>query len=637
MASAVTGLNSSTFNAQGQRPNLVVTRSGGTPTVITQPPAGGFPANYGTFAQPIFMAAAGSSFSHILFEAQASYVLAQGDPAPPANVATSGTDYGLYDYTNGAVYQVARAPDKTVYPNGVASTVDGVSASADGGVIGFPASGSGTASGNQVFVRENSGGSSAATLPISITNPASFNATDPNDGSCVLDTNNSSYSTAPATLQGVSSDGGTVLFTSKCQLTSASHGSSNADQYSDLYLYSTTAPAAGQPVDLTPDGGDANGADVQQVLGASSDDAYIYFTAHGNLAAGATAGQLNLYLWHAGTISFLATLSTTPLSAEVTPDGRHLLLLSKDKLVTTFINNGKAEAYEFTAGGSAPTCPSCVSGVTPAGDVVLATNSMSSDGTRVVFQTSDALLPSDTNTTADVYEFDSTAGALSLLSSGATGSLGTTLLATSSDGVDVYMLTADKLVAPAMTQLAPNSSDTELDVFDARIDGVSPAAPTSSAIPPCASGTWSCQPSTAAPPLLSTPVGAAGSNVTTTTTRTFRIAASGGSVRLVVTRPAAAQLVRAARSGRLTLRLSLSKAAVVRVTATALIRRGGRVRRTRIALFVRRAKHGGRIEALLKLSPAARRALASRRALYVTIRIVATGTRARTLKLRLKR
>src|SRR4029077_18445961 len=69
----------------------------------------------------------------------------------------------------------------------------------------------------------------------------------------------------------------------------------------NLYEYDLET---GKLTDLTP----AGQAGVEGLSGTSEDGSYVYFVAVGALASGAVAGQPNLYLFHAGTMTFIATL-----------------------------------------------------------------------------------------------------------------------------------------------------------------------------------------------------------------------------------------------------------------------------------------------------------------------------------------
>lgn len=616
------GMTPAVFNAEAQQPNLVLSTSAGVRTVLTpeySPAASTYIS--GTYLGPTPVGNSTSPwYSHVLYEANGGFALAADETQPiPTNVL-NGTDNGLYDYTNGGVHPVAMQPDGTPFATGVGSATASIGLSADGSKIVFPASsGNGTAPSNQLFLRTGSGGGSPATVPLSVTTPTTTAAAPGWDANCHLDTNTGAApSTAAATFAGTNADASLVLFTSKCELVQGSSNTGGSDAYSDLYVYNTTGSpldgvAAGQTVDLTPDAVDANGADVQQVLGESTDGSYVYFTAHGSLAAGATNTHLNLYVWHSGTTTYLGDLSsTTPSTALVSPDGSHLLIRSTAQL-TAFNNNAKAEAYEYAATGGGAICVSCVPGVTPTGAVSLTTTSLAANGTEVFFQTNDALTSADQNTTSDVYEW--TGGSVYLISGGTATSNGSVLIGASADGNDVYFATTDKLQSPTMTTLAPTAGDSQQDLFDARVGGISPSAPATSFSPPCSTGSsWTCQPGQTAPPALTAPNGIAGSNVTSVITRGGPAGPATSVVSVKVAAVTARALRRAVRSGRLSIDLLVPRKVTAAIKGTIRAGRGkhrhsvvvGRSRsklaaghRTRVTLhFSERLKrllrHGGR-------------------------------------------
>ena len=77
----------------------------------------------------------------------------------------------------------------------------------------------------------------------------------------------------------------------------------------NLYEYDLET---GKLSDLTGEATDSTGegAAVQGVVQISEDGSYVYFVAEGALAAGATAGQPNLYVSHEdGVPVFIATLA----------------------------------------------------------------------------------------------------------------------------------------------------------------------------------------------------------------------------------------------------------------------------------------------------------------------------------------
>ncbi len=216
---------------------------------------------------------------------------------------------------------------------------------------------------------------------------------------------------------------------------------------------------------------------VYGVAGASEDLSYIYFASQQALDAGASAGEPNLYVYHDGAASFIATLSTSDVgqgnggtsvvhaepvhhASRVTPDGRHIAFQTSRSLTgydNTDALSGKAdvEVYAYDAGSEQLTCASCnPSGARPMGKALsvpfpihykpldpeqgaaawltteevglYSSHVLSDDGNRLFFNSFDALLPGDTNGVQDVYEWEAQGsgdcaepgGCLSLISTG---------------------------------------------------------------------------------------------------------------------------------------------------------------------------------------------------------------------------
>jgi len=504
---------------------------------------------------------ASTDLSHVVFDEAAP--LTQG--APGAGV------FNLYQWSGGALTLVSVLPNGDPAPDGgsianiigspgggsldtEASALNAVSA--DGSRVFFfvrPVSSFGVM---QLYVRLNpaqpqspldAGGhctvaSDACTVEASAsqkTNGSGPGGTDPNGP---LTPN---YWPAPA-------NGSSAFFTNCEQLTNDSsafspspasncavEGAPNPEVGNDLYRYDI---GTGQLTDLTVDKTDALGAQVQGVLGASSDGSYVYFVANGVLAKGAapgncnagsgqTVGACNLYVSHNGATTFIARLDGSDApdwngksTARVTPDGTHLAFDSIMSL-TGYDNTvaggsscgpdprqpgGSAQAlgtqcvevflYDATSGQLR--CASCnPSGARPVGssgidpEEALQGNginhlgtylprNLSDDGSRLFFDSSDALVADDTNGEQDVYEY--TAGQPHLISSGSGNSSATFMDATPS-GSDVFFATSDSLVS--------QDTDAMLDVYDARVDGGF-AAPSPSP-PPCQGDT--CRASLSAP------------------------------------------------------------------------------------------------------------------------------------------
>jgi hypothetical protein len=383
----------------------------------------------------------------------------------------------------------------------------------------------------QLYVRKNPTEPSATTVRISAsqkTNGAGPGGSDP-------------AGPKPALFRAATPDGATVLFTSSEELTdNATTGP--ADQGSDLYSYDV---GSDQLTDLTPDPADANGADVQGVIGMSEDASYVYFAANGVLAPGATPGDCrgqadvgppnnlqgacNLYLAHAGDITFIsrldlggngdtdaanwqinATFNLNHVTGRVTPDGHTLLFRSRLQL-TSYDNSGCQfgscpEFYRYRVGDSGVTCLSCdPSGAPPTDQPTLQKNNsgfvgsnrlrnLSADGNRFFFESTQSLLPADTNGVRDVYLWQAensgschssaaNGGCLYLISTGRDPNP-SSFLDASSSGDDIYFYTRSQLVGQDRDQL--------IDVYDARVDGGLASQNQPAPPPPCSGD--ACQP-----------------------------------------------------------------------------------------------------------------------------------------------
>ena len=264
-------------------------------------------------------------------------------------------------------------------------------------------------------------------------------------------------------------------------------------------------------------------AEVLGVAGISTDGSYVYFVADGVLAGNqngngekAETGKANLYVWHEGTATptaFIAQLN--PFfdvsdweafvhdepggpdggykGSRVSADGTKLLITSKAKL-TTYDNADRYEIYLYGAteplSTTNPRCLSCSSmGSAAIYETYLAshgqtapsppnptiTRNLSAEGTRVFFQTEEALLPRATDGQMNVYEWErenigscegqsvnDSGGCLYLISTG-TSTSPSYFGDASSSGSDVFFFTRQSLVS--------QDEDDNVDVYDARENG----------------------------------------------------------------------------------------------------------------------------------------------------------------------
>jgi hypothetical protein len=268
---------------------------------------------------------------------------------------------------------------------------------------------------------------------------------------------------------------------------------------------------------------------VAGIVGTSADATRIYFVSSEELAAGAAAGAPNLYFYEQGSApELVATLAPEDSStgdgisldkfkasfrtSRVTSDGLRVAFMSQKSL--TGYDNADVDSglpayevflYDATANGGAGElhCISCNPGGVrpdaraigrrgPSGSVQFwaaaqlpgweyqlhPSRLLSADGSRLFFESFDALVLGDTNGVKDVYEWQrasgvaqceavgatfvaSAGGCISLISSGESPN-DSEFVDASSDGRDAFFTTTANLVA----------EDTDLiDLYDARIGG----------------------------------------------------------------------------------------------------------------------------------------------------------------------
>ncbi len=363
--------------------------------------------------------------------------------------------------------------------------------------------------------------------------------------------------------RGASGDGSRVLFMDCHRLTAGSTavttgaGCSHAEptkseEYNyvftgdDLYEYDFDRPVGERLTDLTVDhnAGDTLGADVQGVLGSSVDGSYVYFVADGDLAAGAVSGQPDLYLWHEGATSFIATLAPgdehdwraglAERTAEVSPDGGAVVFQSTRPL-TGFDNNGPhcvppiiqsgaakhtagacSEVYVYDAGSGGAGSLACAScspvGAAPSEDAGYLPNwsesptyqlrVLSASGGRVFFDSPEALVKPAIKGVEAVYEWErpGEGGCTEQAASPVTGGC-TYLLSGVSDEPAVFLdtdETGNNVFFTTRAQLVPEDKNQLVDLYDARVDGGFPHPSTA------CEGTG-CQGVPPAPPTFATP------------------------------------------------------------------------------------------------------------------------------------
>ncbi len=417
----------------------------GTYQLITKvPQLSTSPENY-----TVTFAGATPNLSHILFETN--------DPLAPE---VSGNTSSLYEWNEAAIRLVSVLPAPANTPAGSGGAGDGSRTnlvnviSSDGKRIFW------TDNNEQLYVRD-SGEDSSTTIKLN----ASQRTPPLGDGS--------------ARFKAATPSGSRVFFTDGTPLTQA------AGDNGGLYEYSFETHRL---TNLTPD--PVGNPGVEGLVGVSEDGSILYFVATAKLAAGATASSPNLYVARSGEITFVATLATEDnadwtesldeRTAEVTPDGGSLVFLS-DASLTGYDNTDAiagsrdSEVFLYSEATGKLTCVSCnPSGARPIGKATVPTGLngsyqpgyLAADGSRVFFDTADALVPGDTNDKQDVYEWDH--GTVYLISSGTSDDV-SAFVDSSANGDDAFFTTR--------SQLVPQDQDENSDMYDARVNGGFPNEP----------------------------------------------------------------------------------------------------------------------------------------------------------------
>ncbi|MGH2853471.1 MAG: hypothetical protein ACRDLF_04675 [Solirubrobacteraceae bacterium] len=358
---------------------------------------------------------------------------------------------------------------------------------------------------------------------------------------------------AAATFNAASADGSKVFFTTTQPLL-------GSDTSANIYEYDFDAPATGAEdpdgriIQVSGGNWGAQGAQVQGVVKVSEDGSHVYFVAQGALSGAANSqGQLpteggeNLYVFERdaqfpeGRTSFIATLSPSDSQewsnvcigegcyATATPDGRFLAFTSHADLTPDDTSTAKQVfRYDAQTGdlvrvsigqngfnndGNTNTFGASIPPLLKGSNEPLA---MSNDGEYIAFESADGLTPLALNGFVGEYVFEEGGekfkgiyyannvyeyhdGNVYLISDGQdttpvherTSSV--RLRGMSPSGHDIFFETADRLV--------PQDLDTQIDVYDARIDGGFPAPV--SLLPSCSGD--ACQGQLSAAPVLLSP------------------------------------------------------------------------------------------------------------------------------------
>jgi hypothetical protein len=408
---------------------------------------------------------AATDWSHILIHSKEALPVSPSEPQPVEGEEKEN----LYDLTRGTAHLINVLPDGTVDPSGAhigsANMPYQHLISEDGSKAFFQVGGFGT---GPLYVREDD----TTTKPVSVSH----------NGAEAGEVKQAEFGLATP-------DGLIVYFTCLSELVEGA-GSGALYRY-DVPTGETT------PVVSTPPVG---GPQVRDVLGASRDGSYVYFSSPAVLAEGATeaAGGVNFYVWHDGSIKWIAQTDAAdgefsfPQQWSVSPDGKTFGFatftpmtaedVSSPSCPTDLTFNNAPEhcmdvyAYGFESGQLK--CVSCRGEVGPKGELrwlpgrgfsLLGGQNTHENGTSdefphavlddgtVFIETPNALLPRDANGVGDVYAWRE--GSYQLVSTG-TSEQPSTFGDSTPDGSDVYFLTTQRLVK--------QDTDESIDVYDDR-------------------------------------------------------------------------------------------------------------------------------------------------------------------------
>ena len=310
----------------------------------------------------------------------------------------------------------------------------------------------------------------------------------------------------------------------------------------DLYRYEVDT---GELLDISASTNpeDTGGAAVAGVLDVSDDGSRVYFAAKGQLVAGKgqtyaeNMGSLspgyNIYLWDDVALSYVATVTQQDAtggdgllargliashrealgdlwSSDATPDGGHLVFLSRSNL-TDYPAGVATQAYIYSAGDGVLRCISCrrdgqqsigspasfpLSHAAINDKASRYSSYMSADGSRIFFHSQDSLAPGAVTGETNFYEWHQ--GQLALLATDPQSSAlhRVSVVTTSGGNNNTVFLTTHRSYVPWDT-------DGRRDVYALRVGGGFAGPPTPPA--PCNPLVDACQGESTAPPAAPAP------------------------------------------------------------------------------------------------------------------------------------
>jgi hypothetical protein len=280
---------------------------------------------------------------------------------------------------------------------------------------------------------------------------------------------------------------------------------------------------------------EVNSSGDGQMVNASADGSHVYFISEQQLdGAKGAAGQPNMYVWSGGSLQYVATVLPGDLvllarwtdvvspssgsgpgldQSRTTPEGGVIVFASRAQLTPPYENASHTEIYRYDAGDETIACVSCNPEGTPASadarlqdpQVVQAQSvihNLTQDGSRVFFETTEALGEGDVDGINDIYEWQQLGGGgdpeVGLISSGESVEYPevfgiqdpNVLLGIKPDGSDVFFRSQDALVPGAGVSGVSA-------IYNARVDGGFPQPP-----PPTICVEEGCRPPLTPPPSL---------------------------------------------------------------------------------------------------------------------------------------
>ncbi len=199
-------------------------------------------------------------------------------------------------------------------------------------------------------------------------------------------------------------------------------------------------------------------------LAVSDDGARVVFETADPLVAADTDEAVDVYERVDGVVRLISVGGSGGQPAfldSISADGGRVLFSTAERLATADAD-GAVDVYERAGATTTLVSRGTQNGN---GAAPAAAEGVSTDGSRVVFSTAEALLPTDTDAAPDLY---ARAAGVTQLVSGGTQNAGATFLDMSDDGGRVFFATAERLVAA--------DADSRIDVYAAGVSSTVPPA-----------------------------------------------------------------------------------------------------------------------------------------------------------------